>query len=57
MLTEMMSWLSVTSPVSAENPRYATEGMLKLVSGELSEKQLIQELSDLYCRSRVSDLS
>lgn len=56
-LTEMMSWLSLSSPVSAEKPRYETAGMAMLVSGAFRVKQLVQVSSDLYCKSRVRDLS
>ena len=52
-----MSWLSVSSPVSPERPRYATDGMAKLASGALRVKQFVQDSSGLYCRSRVNDLS
>jgi hypothetical protein len=51
--TEMMSWLSASSPVSALKPRYATEGILT----SPRVKQFSHFSSDLYCRSRVRDLS
>jgi hypothetical protein len=51
--TEMMSWLSASSPVSALNPRYETEGIFT----SPSVKQLSHLVSSLYCKSRVRDLS
>lgn len=56
-LTEMISWLSLSSPVSAERPRYATEGMAKLESSAERLKHSVHESSVLYCSSRDRDLS
>lgn len=46
-LTETMSKLSLSSPVSALKPRYATGGTLKLGIS----KHVVYSSSDLYCSS------
>jgi hypothetical protein len=43
-LTLIMSWLSESSPVSAEKPRYATGGTLKLGTS----KHCVHSSSALY---------
>jgi hypothetical protein len=48
-LTVMMSWLSDSSPVSAEKPRYATGGTLKLGMS----KQVVHSSTDLYWSSSL----
>ena len=54
----MMSWLSCSSPVSAEKPRYETEGILMFRSSlGVMEKQEVHARSDLYCKSRERRLS
>lgn len=50
---EMMSWLSASSPVSAEKPRYATGGILTSVT----VKHSVQVSSDLYWSSSLRDFS
>lgn len=54
---EMISWLSLSSPVSAVMPRYATDGIAMLVSGAVRLKQFVHVSSALYIRSSVNDLS
>ena len=57
-LTLMISWLSCSSPVSDEKPRYTLDGTLMGVSPVgLTEKQDVHLSSDLYCRSSERDLS
>jgi hypothetical protein len=51
--TEIMSWLSDSSPVSAEKPRYVTDGSLT----DGTEKQGVHSSSFLNASSSVSDLS